>query len=334
MPVHLLPRPFIRRRQRSVGVGGAPSTAWGGSMSIPPAPRSLASHPPASGPPARLPFWYGVLKRAEHRAGDRGGLRESRRGRPGCPHSGQQQAGAAPAAETGLGRSRAVCGAGPARLGCRQQCSTVPLNSLHAPQFNLEVPEVEPAATTALERWRREAGLPLVLEVRPGGRWRAEQAVARALALLPPPLPTPAARCPPCPRSCPCRSSCSRGVLRRVPAPVGSRTEVRGGRAPGGREPRPAHVAAVGTGRPHAAPLVLLRRTPSTCPPARSGDAAGALGGALLPAAAGGGGRRAAPVALPACAPLTLNCVQVREGAAVATETNTWLLDDDVCPAA
>ncbi|KAI7836686.1 hypothetical protein COHA_009462 [Chlorella ohadii] len=31
--------------------------------------------------------------------------------------------------------------------------------------FNLEVPEVEPAATTALERWRREAGLPLVLEL-------------------------------------------------------------------------------------------------------------------------------------------------------------------------
>ncbi|PRW58175.1 autophagy-related 13 [Chlorella sorokiniana] len=31
--------------------------------------------------------------------------------------------------------------------------------------FNLEVPEVEPAATTALERWRREAGLPLVLEI-------------------------------------------------------------------------------------------------------------------------------------------------------------------------
>ena len=100
-------------------------------------------------------------------------------------------------------------------------------NPLRAPQFNLEVPEVEPAATTALERWRREAGLPLVLEVRQGGAWALLQAAASALP-LPPPLPLNcAARCPPHHRPCQCRSSCSHGALKLQRQPVESRTEVR-----------------------------------------------------------------------------------------------------------
>lgn len=63
--------------------------------------------------------------------------------------------------------------------------------------------------------------------------------------------------------------------------------------------------------RPHASSC------PSSCP-ACSGDAAGALGGALLPAAAGGRGRCAAPVALPARPPQPLHRLQVRVRLAVA----------------
>ena len=117
-----------------------------------------------------------------------------------------------------------------ARLGCHQQRPTVPLDALYAPQFNLEVPEVEPAATAALERWRREAGLPLVLEVRPGGGWAPKQAGAPALGLPPLPPPPSAARCPPMvpslPLPCCCRSSCSHGVLTQPQQLARSRIEV------------------------------------------------------------------------------------------------------------
>lgn len=82
------------------------------------------------------------------------------------------------------------------------------------PQFNLEVEEVE-GATKALERWRRDTGLPLVLEVRTGLALRPdctwEGAPRRVCGVPSPSAPRPISATP---LSSTCRSSSSLGAPR------------------------------------------------------------------------------------------------------------------------